>query len=197
MIFSSDFAIGESNAMGLYDVPRIVSLTDLFIGIILAIFHVCGIVFVLSEILNIVVRYDSAVYPRCLMFMLSDPVELLFLACLCLIASEVCSIEICMGVDFSLLVNLSIILYLLCVVSLMWFVNCLLKCSAACLSVIAVFLSKVTEMFGVCGVFFVLSHLLFPKVCVRFVVPIVCNMLFPECLFVVLHFFVYVCVLLS
>ena len=40
------------------------------------------------------------------MFMLSDPVELLFLACL--IASEVCSIVIWLGVDFSLLVNLSL-----------------------------------------------------------------------------------------
>ena len=43
------------------------------------------------------------------MFMLSGPVEL-FLACL--IASDVCSIVICMGVDLSLLVNLSMILYL-------------------------------------------------------------------------------------
>ena len=54
-----------------------------------------------------------------------------------------------MGVDFSVLLNLSMILYLLCVVSLMWFVNCLLKCSAFCLSVVAVLLSKVMVMFGV------------------------------------------------
>ena len=77
MIFSSVFAIGESNAMGLYDVHSVVSLLGLGIGIILAIFHVCGIVFVFSERLNIVVRYDSAVSPRCmrcLMFMLSGPV---------------------------------------------------------------------------------------------------------------------------
>ena len=111
------------------------------------------------------------------MFMLSGPVEL-FLACL--IASEVCSIVICMGVDFSLLVNLSMILYLLC---LMWFANCLLKCSAFCLSVIAVLLSKVMEMFGVCGGIlcakpFSVLHKLCVCVCVRFVVPIVCNVLF-------------------
>ena len=65
----------------------------------------------LRERLNIPVRYVSAVTPRCLrclMFMLSDPVELLFLTCL--IANEDCSIVICMGVDFSLLVNLSMIL---------------------------------------------------------------------------------------
>ena len=120
MIFSSVFAVGENSAMGLYDVPRVVSLPGLRIGgIIWAIFHACGIVFVLKERLNIVVRYVSAVTPwclRCYIFMLSGPVELLFFACL--IASEVCSIVICMGVDFSMLVNLSMILYLRCVVSL-------------------------------------------------------------------------------
>ena len=45
------------------------------------------------------------------MFMLSGPVELLFFACL--MANEVCYI------DFSLLVNQSMLLYLLCVVCLM------------------------------------------------------------------------------
>ena len=131
--------------------PSVASLAGLGIGIILAIFHVWGIVLVLSERLKIAVRYVSAFFPRCLMFMLSGPVELSFFACL--MASEICSIVICMGVDFSLLVNLSIILYLLCVVCLMWFVNCLLKCSDFCLSVIAVLLLKVMVMFGVCGVF--------------------------------------------
>ena len=132
------------------------SLPGLGIGIILAFFHVCGIVFVLREMLKIAVRYVSAVTPRCLrclIFMLSGPVELLFLACL--IASEVCSVVFCMVVDFSLLVNLSMILYLRCVVCFTWFVNCLLKCSAFCLSIIAVLLSKVMVMLGVCGVFFV------------------------------------------
>ena len=57
------------------------------------------------------------------------------------------------GVDFSLLVNLFIILCLLCVVCLMWFVNCLLKRSDFCLSVIAVLLLKVVVMFGVYGGF--------------------------------------------
>ena len=150
MIFSDIFVMGESNAMGLCDVPNVVSLPDLGIGILLAIFHVCGIVFVLSEMLNIVFWYVSAVflrYLKCLMFMLSDPVVLLFLACL--IASEVCSSVICMGVDFSLLMNLSMIQYLLCVVCLMGFVNCLLMCSVFCLSVVAVLLSKVMVMFKV------------------------------------------------
>ena len=99
------------------------SLPGLGIGIILTIFHVCGIVFVLRERLKIAVRYVSSVTPRCLIFILSGPVELLFLACL--IASEVFSIVICMGVDFSLLVILSMILYLHCVVCFTWLVNCL------------------------------------------------------------------------
>ena len=131
--------------------PSVVSLPGLGIGNILAIFHVCGIVLVLSKRLKIAVRYVSAVFPRCLMFMLSGPVELLISACL--MASEVCSIVICMGVDFSSLVNLSMTLYLLCVVCLMWFVNCLLKCLAFYLSFIAILLFKVMVMFGVCGGF--------------------------------------------
>ena len=45
--------------MGLYDVPSVLFLQGLGICIILATFHVCGIVFVLS----IVVRYVSAVSP--------------------------------------------------------------------------------------------------------------------------------------
>ena len=154
MIFSSVFAMGESSAMGLNDVPWVVSLPGLGIGIILAIFHVCGIVFVLRGRLKIAVRYVSAVTPRCLkclIFVLSGPVELLFSACF--IPSEVCSIVICMGVDFSLLVNLSMILYLRCVVCFTWFVHCLLKCSAFCFSVVAVLLSKVIAMLGVCGGF--------------------------------------------
>ena len=39
------------------------SLLGLGIGIILAIFYVCGIVLVLSERLKIAVRYVSAVFP--------------------------------------------------------------------------------------------------------------------------------------
>ena len=42
-----------------------------------------------------------------------------------------------------------------------------------------------------------LGRLRFSKeLSVRFVVPVVCKVLFPKCLFVVLYFFVYVCVLL-
>ena len=77
--------MGESNAMGLYDVPRVVSLPGLRIGIIFCYFPcVWDCVCVERERLNIAVRYVIAVTPRCLrclMFMLSGPVELLFLAC--------------------------------------------------------------------------------------------------------------------
>ena len=45
MIFSSFFAMGDSNALSLYDVPRVVSLPGLGIGIILAYFPcVCNCV---------------------------------------------------------------------------------------------------------------------------------------------------------
>ena len=117
------------------------------------------------ERLKIAVRYVSAVTPRCLrclIFMLSGPVEL-FSACL--IASEVCSIVICMGVDFSLLVNLSMILYLRCELCYTWFMDCSLKCSAFCLSLIAVLLSKVMVMLGVCGCFLCARPFKFSKVC--------------------------------
>ena len=97
LIFFSVIAMGESSAMGMQDVPSVASLSGLGIGIILAIFHVWGNVLVLSERLKIAVKFVSAVFPRCLMclmFMLSGPVEMLFFACL--MASEVCSIVICM-----------------------------------------------------------------------------------------------------
>ena len=48
MIFSSVLAMGESNAMGLYDVPIELSLFGFGIGITFACFQMLGIVFVLS-----------------------------------------------------------------------------------------------------------------------------------------------------
>ena len=55
----------------------------------LANFHVCGIIFLLIAVLNILVRSASprgpSMYLRCLIFSLSGPCELLFL--LCFIAS--------------------------------------------------------------------------------------------------------------
>ena len=69
-------------------VPLSVSLLGFGIGTMLANFHVCGIMFLLRAVLNILVRNASPRGPmcfRCLMFNLSGPCELLFL--LCFIAS--------------------------------------------------------------------------------------------------------------
>ena len=75
--------------MGLYEVPLSVSLLGFVIGTMLANFHVCGIMFLLRAVLNILVRNASPRGPmcfRCLIFNLSGPCELLFL--LCFIASR-------------------------------------------------------------------------------------------------------------
>ena len=58
--------MGENSAVDLCDVPSVVSFPGLGIGILLAIFDVCGTVFVLSEMLNIVVIHVSAVFPQVL-----------------------------------------------------------------------------------------------------------------------------------
>ena len=87
-LFSSVFAITERRDMGLYEVPLSVSLLCFGIGIMLANFHVRGIMFLLRAVLNILVRNASprgSMCFRCLIFNLSGPCELLFL--LCFIAS--------------------------------------------------------------------------------------------------------------
>ena len=64
------------------------SLLALGMGTMFANFHVCGIMFLLRAVLNILVRNAVPRGPkclRCLMFSLSGPCELLFL--LCFIAS--------------------------------------------------------------------------------------------------------------
>ena len=61
-----------------------VSLFGFGIGIILAVFHMLGMVFVLSDMLYICVRNVSALLPRCFrcfMLILLGPVELLLRAC--------------------------------------------------------------------------------------------------------------------
>ena len=74
--------------MGLYEVPLSMSLLGFGMGIMLANFHMCGIMLVLRAVFNMLVRNASPRGPmrfRCLMFNLSGPCELLFL--LCFIAS--------------------------------------------------------------------------------------------------------------
>ena len=56
MIFSRVFAMGESSAIGLYEVPIEVSLFGLGMGIIFACFQVLGMMFALRDVLYKCVR---------------------------------------------------------------------------------------------------------------------------------------------
>ena len=70
--------------MGLYEVPLSMSLLGFGMGTMLANFHVCGIMFVLGAVFNMLVRNASPRLPmcfRCMMFSLSETCELLFLLC--------------------------------------------------------------------------------------------------------------------
>ena len=58
-------AITERRDMGLYEVPLSVSLLGFGIGTMLANFHVCGIMFLLRAVLNILVRNASPRGPMC------------------------------------------------------------------------------------------------------------------------------------
>ena len=86
-------AITDIRDIGLYDVPMLMSLFGLGIGMMLANFQTCGILLSLIAALYMFVRYCSPFLPmflRCLMLTLSGPVELLFL--LFLIAARTCSV---------------------------------------------------------------------------------------------------------
>ena len=125
------------------------SFPGLGMGITFASFHELGMMFLLSVMLKSSVRYVTARGPRCfrcLMFMLSGPVELLFLDCL--MASSVCAVVICIWVVGSLFVCLSIFLLFGSVLCLMTFVNCLLNSAAFCLFVMAVVFLKVMVVLG-------------------------------------------------
>ena len=74
--------------MGLHEVSLSMSLSGFGMGTMLANFHMCGIMLVLSAVFNMLVRNATPRGPmcfRCLMFSLSGPCQLLFL--LCFIAS--------------------------------------------------------------------------------------------------------------
>ena len=91
MIFSSVLAIGDKSDIGLYDDPSLGFFCGFNIGTILASFQICGIMFLLRAMLYVSFRYSRAIGPRCFkcfIFMLSGPVELLFL--LSFIASLIC-----------------------------------------------------------------------------------------------------------
>ena len=79
--FSIALAIGDSNDIGLYEVPKFGLLLGFCTGMIFASFKICCIQFVLSARFRVSVKYCIAIGPRCLrclMFKLSGPVESLF-----------------------------------------------------------------------------------------------------------------------
>ena len=132
------------------------SLCGFGMGMVLPLFHMCGMLFVLSTVLYRWVRCRMAIGPRCLrclMLMLSGPVELLFRCCCS--AACVCVVVMFMSSLRSFLVCLSVFLFVLCVLCVMFVVNCLLKCCAFCLSVIAILELKVMVLLC-CGFVFVL-----------------------------------------
>ena len=125
------------------------SLFGLGMGSVFPIFHMRGMLFVFSTVLKRWVRCSSALGPRCLrclMLMLSGPVELLFLCCLS--AACVCATVMCMYVLFSFLTRRSVCLFVALVWCVTLFVNCLLKRCAFCLCVMAVLLLNVIVLFG-------------------------------------------------
>ena len=74
MLFSSILAITERRDMNLHEVPLFMSLLGFGMGTMLANFHMCGIMLVLSAVFSILVRNASTRGPmcfRCLMFSLS------------------------------------------------------------------------------------------------------------------------------
>ena len=150
-IFSRVFAMGERSEIGLYEEPELGSLFGLGIGIILASFQMCGIMLLFKAFISSNLKYSMASGPKCLrcfMFMLSGPVELLFLAEF--IACLTCSVVISVCADSSLCVFLSMILLCLLVEYFVELINCLLKAVAICLFVICILLSKVIVLFGAC-----------------------------------------------
>ena len=77
-------AITERRDMGLYEVPLSMSLLGFGMGTMLANFHMCGIMLVLTAVFNMLVRNASPRWPmcfRCMIFSLSGLCELLFLLC--------------------------------------------------------------------------------------------------------------------
>ena len=55
-VFSSVFSITERSEMGVYDVPMFMSLLGFGIGIMLASFHVCGMMLLFSDMLYMWMR---------------------------------------------------------------------------------------------------------------------------------------------
>ena len=99
------------------------------------------------------------------MLTLSGPVELLF--SLCFIATCTCVVVNVMLVVFSLSVFLSMSLYVLGVLCLTVFVNCLLNAFAISVGEMSVFYLNVMVLFlGCVGILFASPCIVFQRVCV-------------------------------
>ena len=106
----------------------------------------------LRAVLNILVKNASPrgpLYFRCLIFSLSGPCELLFF--LCFITSWTREAVSVMLYPCMFYVALLMNLFVLCVVCLTVFVNCLMKHFAICLGVFAILLLNVTDLLSVVG----------------------------------------------
>ena len=65
VVFSLVFAIIERSEMGLYEVPRFLSLLGLGTGIMFANFHVCEMVLLFNSILYMLVMHANQSGPMC------------------------------------------------------------------------------------------------------------------------------------
>ena len=67
MILSKAFAVGDSREIGRKDLGSLVGFPGFNIGIIFALFQICGMEFVVRELLKILVNVAIATGPRFLM----------------------------------------------------------------------------------------------------------------------------------
>ena len=133
-----------------------------------------------SDVLYMLVRCASPSGPMCLRYLMltiSCPVELLFM--LCFIADWTCVVVSVMLVVCSLSVFLSLCLFVLCVLCLNVWVNCLLNAFAICVGEVNVFSLKVIVLLRDC-VGFMLANpcIVFQGVCdpsVCLGVPSICK----------------------
>ena len=130
------------------------SLFGFGMGMIVARFQRWGIVLVLRAMLYMFVSYLMASVPRCLrclMFMPSVLVELLFV--LFEMANCTCVVVSCISLVARVLIVRSMCMLILFVLHGVTFVNCLLKAFALSMSVMAVLVSKQILLFCCVGGF--------------------------------------------
>ena len=65
-IFSNSLAVVHSSEIGRYDLPSVGSFPGLRRGIILEVFHCCGIMLVFITVVNSLANRLCALGPRCL-----------------------------------------------------------------------------------------------------------------------------------